>query len=124
MSPLESYRRFRPDFANLIDPRFYSIEWLDQGVASGAAAVFGNDLACIVAEIRQYPSGAKDVHGLVAAGDLPTIVELIEHAERWGAREGAVVATIASREGWARVLESKGYRPFQVEVRKELRDGA
>jgi hypothetical protein len=117
---LASYAKFRPDIAELLDLRFYSIEWLDQGIAGGSATVFGNDDACIVVEMKRYPAGGVEVHGLVAAGKMSAILKLIEQAEEWGRRKGAIVATIASREGWSRVLESKGYRPFQTTVRKEL----
>lgn len=118
------YGQWRRKFEKLLDPRFYNIEWLDQGVAGGVAVPFGNARACIVVEIKQYPAGAKEVHGLCAAGDMGAILDLIDQAEEWGREQGAIVATIASREGWGRVLHHKGYRPYQSEIRKELTDGA
>lgn len=117
---LVSYSLFRQAFAELLDPRFYNIEWIDQGVAGGKITAFGNEHACILVEIKTYPTGAKEVHGLCAAGDLATILELIGDAEEWGRAQGCIIASIASREAWSRVLKGRGYQPFQVEVRKEL----
>jgi len=118
------YGKFRPAFAELLDPRFYTIEWIDQGIAGGKVIPFGNYHACILVEIRTYPAGGKEVHGLCAAGDLAMILKLIADAEEWGRAQGCIIASVASREGWARILSDRGYRPYQVEVRKELVDGA
>jgi hypothetical protein len=121
---LEAYGKFRNAFAELLDPRFYSIEWLDQGVASGAAVAMGNEDACIVVELKRYPAGAKEVHGLCAAGDMREILKLIELAEEWGRLKGAIVATIASREAWGKILHTRGYRPYQLTIQKELAHGS
>lgn len=116
----DPYLAFRDQFAALMDQRCYSLEWLDQRVWTGDAVVFGNDRAAIVVELREYPAGAVEVHGLVAAGELATVIELIETAEQWGRQRGAVLASIASRPGWARALKRDGWQIHQVEIRKEL----
>jgi hypothetical protein len=113
----------RDQIAELLDPRCYTIKWLDLQIIDAKAHVFANPEAVIIVEVRVYPAGAREIHGLCAAGDLPAILDLIEQAESWGRSEGLDFASVASREGWQRVLESKGYRPHQLEVRKELRDG-
>jgi len=114
------YLRFRPEIAELLDPRCYAIEWLDEQVVSGAAIVFTSDTAVILVEIKAYPAGAREVHGLVAAGDLAAILPLIDEAEAWGLGNGCIFAGIASRAGWGRVLRDRGYQPYQIELRKEL----
>jgi hypothetical protein len=124
LSPLESYGLYRSAFHDLLDPRFYTIEWIDQGVAGGKITALGNEHACILVEIKTYPAGGKEVHGLCAAGDLAMILKLIGDAECWGRSQGCIVASVASREAWVRVLADRGYAPFQIEVRKELCDGA
>jgi hypothetical protein len=113
-----SYPDWRERFLEAVDTGFYPAEWLDWLVGTGRARLWENDEAAILAEIRQYPSGAKEVHGVVAAGDLKAIVALIPLAEQWGREQGCVRAAIASRPEWVRVL--KDYEPSQLEIVKEL----
>ena len=124
-----SYDRFRDRFAEAMDQRLYGIEYLDALVGSMRAQIwFGQD-AAIVTEIREYPTGARVIHGVVAAGApgsgpgqaLDEITDtLIPKAEAWGRSIGCVLAIIESRPGWARRLRSQGYEPHQVAVRKAL----
>jgi hypothetical protein len=115
------YHRFRPQFAEALDPPFYPIEYLDALILSGRGRLWVGVHAAIVAEIKHYPGGAKVVHGLVAAGRMEEIVErLIPEAEAWGKAAGCTSAIIESRSGWMRALKPHGYEPHQVAVRKEL----
>lgn len=114
------YLPWRPMLAEALDPRFHTIQYLDGLVWSGRARVFTNEHAAILAEIKVYPTGACDVHGLLAAGDLEAIVELIPQAEAWGREMGCIGGIIESRPGWQRVLKDQGYAPHQIAVRKEL----
>lgn len=113
--------RWRAEFARALDPRLYAIEHLDALILSGRAQIwFGHD-AAIVTEVREYPTGARVVHGLVAAGDLEEIVgELIPRAEAWGKAMGCLLAIVESRSGWVRKLKSAGYRIHQTSLRKAL----
>jgi hypothetical protein len=115
------YLRFRPAFEGVMDSRLYTIDWLDRQVLSGAYCLFATPRAAILAEIKTYPTGAREVHGVVAAGDLQEIEErLIPEAEAWGRSLGCIAAQIDSRDGWARVMKKHGYRPHQTVIRKEL----
>jgi hypothetical protein len=115
------YAAFRSAFLEVMDPALYSIEWLDEQVATGAVMFWRSANAAIIAEIRHYPTGARDIHGLIAAGELSEIVgHLIPHAEQWAREQGCVGAIIESRPGWQRVLKEQGYEPYQIAVRKEL----
>ncbi|TFI59119.1 hypothetical protein E2493_06230 [Sphingomonas parva] len=115
------YLRFRDAFAAVLDPRLYTIGWLDGEILSGNLLLWVGREAAIVAQIRRYPTGAMDVEGLIAAGDLEEIVrDLIPAGEAWGRSIGCVGAIIESREGWARVLAPHGYRVHQIALRKEL----
>lgn len=118
------YRRRREQIASLLDPRCYNMDWLDVQILNGKAQIFASADAVIITEVRTYPAGAREIHGLCAAGELSAILDLIEEAENWALAEVLDFASVASREGWQRVLAAKGYRPHQVELRKELRDGA
>ena len=117
----QDYARFRPLFAEALDPRLYAIEHLDGLLCSGRAQIWFGEAAAIVTELRTYPAGARAIHGLVAAGALDEIVDrLIPRAEAWARSIGCGFAIIESRPGWARALKHQGYEPHQVAVRKAL----
>ena len=118
------YCGFRDAFAGVMDERYYTLDWLDQQILLGKVQFFCTDDAAIIAEIKDYPTGAKDVHGLIAAGDLADIIEvLIPQAEAWGKERGCIAGLIESRPGWAKTLKGFGYEPHQLTIRKELTDG-
>ncbi|HWI85707.1 MAG TPA: hypothetical protein VNT42_05205 [Sphingomonas sp.] len=115
------YLHWRPAFVAAIDARLYTPEWLDGRIATGEAWFQRGDDAAIVAELRQYPTGARDVHGLIAAGDVAEIRDrLIPMAEAWGRAQGCIGAIIESRPGWARALAASGYAPHQLALRKDF----
>jgi hypothetical protein len=117
---MEDYLRFRDQFAEAMDARYYPIEWLDKQVFSGRVRCWAGKTAAITAEIRVYPTGAKAVHGLYAAGELLEILTLIPLAEQWGRDNGCTSAFIDSREAWQRLLNPYGYAAYKVCVRKEI----
>lgn len=114
------YQERRGEIEALLDPRCWSIDWLDNQIREGRALTFGNADAVIVVTLKIYPAGASELHGLVAAGDLDAILLLIDEAEEWGRAHKLTFACISSRPGWARVLKGRGYQPYQLELRKEL----
>lgn len=118
------YRRHREEIRALLDPRCHRIEWLDVRILNGDALAFGNADAVIVVEVKRYPAGATELHGLVAAGELDAILPLIEQAEQWGRQSEITFASIASRPAWSRVLKDKGYSVYQTTLRKDLTNGA
>lgn len=116
-----AYQRFRAQLALALDPRFFTIDYLDRLVLDDAAMVWVEGDAIMLTELRQYPGGARVIHGLVAAGNLQTIVEsLIPMAENWARDNGCTFAEIESREGWARAVKGIGYEPHQITLRKAL----
>jgi hypothetical protein len=114
---VDAYMFWRSDFVAL-DPERYPAEWFDAQVASGRWRCWGDDRAAILAEIKTYPSGFKEVHGVAAAGELSAILEFIERAEVWGKVNGCTRAVIESRPGWVKALP--GYELHQYSVRKDL----
>ncbi len=118
------YLERRDTFAEVMDERYYTLDWLDRRILEGRAQFMWSDNAAIIVELRQYPGGAMDVHGLIAAGDKDEIVnELIPQAEAWGKENGAIAGVVESRPGWVRALKPFGYEIAQVAVRKEFQDG-
>lgn len=114
------YLMYKPAFDEVIDSALYPEGWLDFEILDGRARFWRNDTAAIVATIKEYPSGAKAVHGLIAAGDLEGITALIPLAEQWGRDEGCIYGEIESRPEWARVMKYAGYEPAQLMLRKGL----
>ena len=113
------YLRFREQFAEVLDERTHSIEWLDAQVYSGLMACWGNDKACLLTSIKQFPTGAFEVHVEVAAGDLDTLrSEVIKDVEAWARKIGALWTTIESRLAWMRLMKADGYHVHQVTLRK------
>ena len=118
---MSDYPRFREALAEALDPRLFSIDHLDHLLLSMRAQAWFSERAAIVTEVREYPTGAKVLHGLVAAGELREIVEiLIPRAEQWARSLGCLLAVIESRQGWGRALRRHGYEPHQLALRKEL----
>ena len=115
------YLRFRPEFINIVDSRTHPIEWLDAQVWSGKAKVWGTPDACLLTEIKHFPTGAFEVHVMIAAGNMETLVnETIKHVEAWAREIGALFVTIASRKGWEKIMRPYGYEHWQNELRKEV----
>jgi hypothetical protein len=115
-----SYARFRDAFAGVLDPRFHTIEWLDYQVEIGALHLLCNEQAACLLSVIAHPTGAKEMHCMIAAGALEGILALIPDAEQWGRQQGCIVAVVESREGWVRAMSGFGYAPYQVAVRKAL----
>ena len=115
-----SYADWRGRFLEAVDESLYPAAWLDRRVEEGSARFWANAGAAILAEIRSYPSGAREVHGLVAAGTIPAVIELIPLAEAWGRDCGCTRASIASHSAWARLMRPYGYEPEQLTIAKEL----
>lgn len=113
------YQRFRSEFHG-IDPERFPADYIDRQVEKGRWRCWGNGRAAILAEIRVYPSGLKEVHGVAAAGELPEIVNLIPKAEAWGRKCRCKGAEIVSRPEWAKVLATHGYRVSQARLWKEF----
>ena len=116
-----TYPQWREAFASALDDRYYPIDWLDREVSSGRALFKETENAAIVAKIEDYPSGARAIVGICAAGDATEIIgALIPQAEALGKKLGCSSAFIDSREAWGRLLDGKGYVAYKSCIRKEL----
>jgi len=115
------YLKWRPEFVALLDPDYYTPEWLDQEVWSGRAQILSCEDAAALVEVRTYPTGAKDIHGLLCCGNLSSITHtLIPLWLDHGRSIGAISATVDSRAGWTRALKPLGFDPYQSATRKTL----
>lgn len=121
MNDWESYLLLRDRIAPVLDQRLHPLEWLDAQVFSGLIRVLVDGDSCLLYEFKPYPSGALEIHAVVAAGDAETIAgPLREQFEQIGKEAGCLFAGVASRPGWARRLKAEEYQVYQVTVRKEL----
>ena len=114
------YLRHRQEVASILDPRKWPLEWLEGEISEGRIAILENDTAIIGVEKKVYPGGYVELHGMFAAGELNGILELIDAAVQVAEAQGMDGATISSREGWARILKSRGFVPQQLTITKEF----
>lgn len=115
-----SYADWRGRFLDAVDEELHPAWWIDHMVKTGAWRFWESDRAAILAELKTYPSGVREVHGVVAAGDLDAIKALIPLAEDWGWGKGATRASIASNPAWARIMRDEGYEMTQATIVKVL----
>ena len=117
----DRYCGWRDAFEAVIDPRYYTMDWLDLQILNGPVGFWGNEKAALIAEIKEYPTGARDVHCLIAAGEMSEIVEtLAPKALAWGAAQSCIAGLVESRPGWAKILKPHGWEAHQQTLRKEL----
>jgi len=117
----DAYWLWRDTFIDVIDQQYYPIEWLDGLLLADKAFFVFTDNAAAIYEIKNYPSGVKDVHGLVCAGDLCDIQNtLIPAAREHGRSLGCIGFLIESRPGWVKALKSDGFELFQASVRAPI----
>lgn len=115
-----TYEHWRARFLEASDERFFPADWLDHMVRSGTAQFWGNDEGAILAAVRGFPSGAREVHGIVAAGGIEAIRALIPFAEERGRALGCLRASISSSPAWGRIMRADGYQPHQLTICKDL----
>lgn len=115
------YQQRRESIGAILDERKWPLSWLDNEILNERATIIADDGGCVVVALRKYPGGLIEVHGLVAAGEVPSIKGLVAQAECWGRSHGAQVGSISSRRGWVKIM--RDYRETQVTIEKELVDG-
>ena len=115
------YLRFRDAFAGVLDPRFYTIEWLDGEVVCGRLLLLTHGDSAILFRVKVYTTGLKELVGELATGELLEITQaLIPLAEQFGRSIGCERAVIESRAGWVKAMRSYGYELHQTTIRKAL----
>jgi hypothetical protein len=96
------------------------LEDLQGMVDAGRLVVFANDKAAIAAEPVKSPDGTWTLTISLAGGDLDACLELHDEAEQAARQLGAARTAAIGRQGWIKVLKSRGYRVHSVLLRKEL----
>lgn len=115
------YLAFRDEFLGILDPALYTDDWLDGMVWAGFFRCISNDQAALLYEIKQYPTGLKELHFVAAAGDLTAIIEeLRPKAEEYAKSMNCSLVSVQSRPGWVRALKPHDYEQHQIILRKEI----
>lgn len=80
-------------------------------VLAGDAQFWPGKTSAIITEVHEFPR--KNVlHFWLAGGNMIELVEqMVPCAEAWGRTMGCTGFTISGRQGWGRVMASKGYEP-------------
>lgn len=118
---IEQYGLWRKRLAEAMDPRFYTIDYLDWLVAERRAQLWFGERSAALTELKLYPTGTRAIGFLVAAGDKTELVDVIRpQIEEWGQSQGCIASLIESRPGWERELKRHGYSLFQASIMKEL----
>lgn len=126
MTPLDpaaqwlEYQPWRSRFAEAIDPRLYTIDYLDRRILDCSARVWTSPRAAVITEIKTYPTGASAVHFLIVAGEKDAIKAFGPPVEAWARSIGCIGALIESRPAWAREMKAEGYEVHQISIWKDL----
>ena len=110
--------RWRSEITSILDERFYPLWWVESEIAAGRIDLLQNDKAIIGIQVRTYPGGARELHGMFACGDKHAIRDLVLQALDLGRLAGCDVAAIESRPGWARELKDMGFATDRVRIVK------
>lgn len=116
---IDAYLRHRAEIASILDERFYPLGWVEQEIAAGRIDLLHSNTAIIGIQLRTYPGGARELHGMFAAGDKAGIKELVKQALELGRAAGCTVAAIESRSGWEREFRDLGFAKDRVRIVKE-----
>lgn len=119
---LAQWARFKDRFAEAMedDASLYTIEDLEQRIATRRAFLFAGKESAVVAEVVDYPGGAKAMQMLWSCGDLGEIVALAPGIEAMARMVGCTKMIVEGQKGWERVLKPHGYQFFSVTIAKEL----
>ena len=118
---LSQWARFRDGFAAaMVDHDFWTIEELEDRVATRRAFFFPGANAAMVGQIETYPGGAKVFQVLWATGDVDELLRMSVGVESLARMMGCTESLIEGREAWKRLLAPMGYSLFSVTLRKRL----
>jgi hypothetical protein len=89
----------------------YALEDVREGIANGKYQLWPGKQSMCVTELCRYPQAAA-VNVFLGGGDLTELLEMAPHILGWAKANGAEVATIYGRPGWARVFKGIGAVPL------------
>lgn len=109
------FARFREGFAQACEGTLYSIDELEQGVATRRLWIFaGKDSAVLV----EWNDDAAQL--MWATGDMAELVSLLPGIEAVARMRGCTRLVVEGPRGWERVLRSQGFGFYSVTLAKGL----
>lgn len=112
---MAQWARFRDGFAKAIEGTLYSLDEVEQAVATKRAILFAGKASAVVAEIN-----GDTMQLMWATGEVPELLSLLPGIEAVARMRGCVRVFIEGPEGWKRLLKGAGYGFYSVTVAKEL----
>ena len=98
----------------------YTIQDIEDMIATGKAQMWPGETSVIVTEIIQYPR-AKHLHLFLAGGNLDELESMLPEIIEWGKTQGCNRVSLSGRRGWERsFLREMGFKPTLVIMEKEL----
>lgn len=93
-----------------------------EAVEAGRMHAWIGEHSVVVTELVQTPSGRKDLHFFLAAGNEAELKALHPRILEWGQSEGCTHATVIGRKGWARSWLTKdlGWQPTLIVCEREI----
>lgn len=111
--------RWRPEIAKACDGSHWTIEGIEQHLASGQWRLLTQPGCCYLVEAQRYPTETSCTIWFVA-GDIPALVDGLPDVEAWARLNGCSEMLIEGPMGWKRVLQPLGYAPWSITLRKGL----
>ncbi len=88
-------------------------------IEAGKLILYANDGAVLVCEPIRHEVGWS-LCMFVSAGELGSVMELVDHAEKVAKEKGASAISAIGRPGWLKEARKRGYRTTTVIMSKEL----
>ena len=90
-------------------------------VVDSHAQVFHDDEGVVVTQIEDTETGFRLLNIWVMAGELDSVLELLEAAVEWGRSVGATSAMGLGRRGWGKTsIIEKGWKPEMTLYTREI----
>lgn len=81
----------------------------------------GQITGVVITEVYDHPDGKTVALPVTSANSMSSAMDVVLSTIEWWARDiGAKRLEGNGRLGWVRVLKSKGWKPVQVQIAKEL----
>jgi hypothetical protein len=117
---LVQWARFRDRFAEAMADGFWTLDDLEQKIATRRAFFFPGQEAAMVAEIAVYPGGLRVFQVTWACGNVPELLQMAPGVEAMGRMLGCQHMLIEGQEAWKKLLAPLGYDLYSVTLHKAL----
>jgi hypothetical protein len=114
------WARFRDRFAEAMDGGLYTIDELEERIATHRAYLFAGKNAAVIGQVEPYPGGARAMQISWACGELDEILTLAPGIEAMARMVGCTMMIVEGQKGWERLLKPQGYEFFSTTIAKEL----